>query len=91
MSDEVRAREEIEKDVVEALKGKTTDEAHDLFTDFHRVVTTPCDEPVDISRLGKLAVFAGVREFPMRVKCASLAWHTLEAALARRAEPVTTE
>ena len=77
--------------MTEALKGKTTDEAHDLFTNFHRVVTTPSDEPVDISRLGKLAVLAGVREFPMRVKCASLAWHTLEAALARRADPVTTE
>jgi len=77
--------------MTEALKGKTTDEAHHLFADFHRLVTTPSDEPVDTSGLGKLAVLAGVREFPMRVKCASLAWHTLEAALARRADPVTTE
>lgn len=77
--------------LTEALKGRTTDEAHALFTRFHGVVTTPPDQPVDISELGKLAVLAGVREFPMRVKCASLAWHTLEAALAGSAEPVTTE
>jgi len=77
--------------LTEALRGKTTDEAHELFTRFHRVVTTPPDEEVDVSELGKLAVLAGVREFPMRVKCASLAWHTLEAALAGRADPVTTE
>jgi nitrogen fixation NifU-like protein len=77
--------------LTEALRGKTTDEAHELFTRFHRVVTTPPDEEVDLSELGKLAVLAGVREFPMRVKCASLAWHTLEAALAGRADPVTTE
>lgn len=77
--------------LTEALKGKTTDEAHELFARFHDVVTTPSDQPVDVSKLGKLAVLAGVREFPMRVKCASLAWHTLEAALAGRADPVTTE
>ena len=77
--------------LTEALKGKTTDEAHELFARFHGVVTAPSDQPVDVSMLGKLAVLAGVREFPMRVKCASLAWHTLEAALAGRADPVTTE
>ncbi len=77
--------------LTEALKGKTTDEAHELFARFHEVVTTPSDQPIDVSKLGKLAVLAGVREFPMRVKCASLAWHTLEAALAGRADPVTTE
>lgn len=77
--------------LTEALKGKTTAEAHALFAAFHQVVTTPSDEPIDVSAIGKLAVLAGVREFPMRVKCASLAWHTLEAALAGRADPVTTE
>ncbi len=77
--------------LTEALKGKTTEEAHALFAAFHQVVTTPSDEPIDVSAIGKLAVLAGVREFPMRVKCASLAWHTLEAALAGRADPVTTE
>ncbi len=77
--------------LTEALKGRTTAEAHALFERFHATVTSPSDEPVDVASLGKLAVLAGVREFPMRVKCASLAWHTLEAALARRAEPVSTE
>jgi nitrogen fixation NifU-like protein len=77
--------------LTEALKGKTIDEAHALFERFHAAVTSPADEPVDVAGLGKLAVLAGVREFPMRVKCASLAWHTLEAALARSAEPVSTE
>ena len=52
-----------------------------LFERFHHVVTTPPDQPVE--DLGKLSVLAGVREFPVRVKCASLAWHTLKAALAR--------
>ena len=51
----------------------------------------PIDQPVDDERLGKLAVFAGVREFPVRVKCASLAWHTLKAALAGSHQPVKTE
>ena len=55
-----------------------------LFERFHHVVTTPPDQPVE--DLGKLSVLAGVREFPVRVKCASLAWHTLKAALER--EPV---
>jgi nitrogen fixation NifU-like protein len=77
--------------LTETLKGKTTSEAHALFERFHAAVTSASDEPVDTAGLGKLAVFAGVREFPMRVKCASLAWHTLEAALARRADPVSTE
>jgi nitrogen fixation NifU-like protein len=77
--------------LTEAVKGRSPAEAHALFERFHRAVTTPPDEPVDVSELGKLAVLAGVREFPMRVKCASLAWHTLEAALAGQNEPVTTE
>ena len=55
------------------------------------MLTTSSDETVDVSKLGKLAVLAGVREFPMRVKCASLAWHTLEAALEGRSDAVTTE
>jgi nitrogen fixation NifU-like protein len=77
--------------LTEAVKGKTTAEAHDLFARFHGVVTAPSDSQPDVSGLGKLAVLAGVREFPMRVKCASLAWHTLEAALAGASEPVSTE
>ena len=60
-----------------------------LFERFHNLVTTQA-EP-DLAALGKLAVFAGVREFPMRVKCASLAWHTLEAALDQQSDAVSTE
>ncbi|HTO71524.1 MAG TPA: SUF system NifU family Fe-S cluster assembly protein [Myxococcota bacterium] len=77
--------------LTEAVKGHTTGEAHELFQRFHRAVTTPTGEEPDVSGLGKLAALAGVREFPVRVKCASLAWHTLEAALAGASEPVTTE
>jgi nitrogen fixation NifU-like protein len=74
--------------MTDALKGKTVSEANNLFERFHRVVTTPPDQPVE--DLGKLSVLAGVREFPVRVKCASLAWHTLKAALGR-AETTSTE
>jgi nitrogen fixation NifU-like protein len=72
-----------------ALKGKTEREAEALFGRFHDLVTA--DEPADTDALGKLAVFSGVREFPARVKCASLAWHTLRAALAGKKEPASTE
>jgi nitrogen fixation NifU-like protein len=67
--------------MTEAVKGKTLDEVERLFENFHRVVTSDARTPVDVSALGKLEVLAGVREFPMRVKCATLAWHTLRAAL----------
>ena len=60
-----------------------------LFEGFHRVVTSDARAPVDASQLGKLGVLAGVREFPMRVKCATLAWHTLRAALAGGATATT--
>jgi nitrogen fixation NifU-like protein len=68
--------------MTDAVKGGTIDEAISLFDRFHAMVTTPVGEPVDDESLGKLAAFAGVREFPVRVKCASLAWHTLKSALA---------
>jgi len=71
------------------LKGKATEEADTLFDQFHGLLTTDVDP--DLESLGKLAVFAGVREFPTRVKCATLAWHTLKAALAGQDNPVTTE
>jgi nitrogen fixation NifU-like protein len=74
--------------MTDAVKGRTIAEATDLFRRFHRVVTTPPDQPVE--DLGKLSVLAGVREFPVRVKCASLAWHTLKAAL-ERDEKASTE
>ena len=67
--------------MTDALKGRSVGEASALFDRFHRMVTTPPSEPVE--DLGKLSALAGVREFPVRVKCASLAWHTLRAALNR--------
>jgi nitrogen fixation NifU-like protein len=76
--------------MTDAVKGKPIAEAEKLFEEFHQMVTSGVDEDVEAA-LGKLAVFCGVREFPSRVKCASLAWHTLHAALADREAPVTTE
>lgn len=75
--------------MTDALKGKSIGEARALFDEFHAMITSNPETPA--ADLGKLSVFAGVREFPTRVKCASLAWHTLNAALARSAEPVKTE
>lgn len=77
--------------MTEALKGKTLADAKALFERFHRMVTSPPDEEPDTSQLGKLVVLAGVREFPVRVKCASLAWHTLKAAVEAKPEVVSTE
>ena len=65
--------------MTDRVKGCTVGEARELFDRFHRMVTTPSDRAVE--DLGKLSALAGVREFPVRVKCASLAWHTLKAAL----------
>lgn len=73
-----------------SLKGKTIDEAEQLFEHFHHMLTASGDSS-NYAELGKLAVFAGVSEFPSRVKCASLPWHTLHAALAGTDEPVSTE
>jgi nitrogen fixation NifU-like protein len=67
--------------MTDAIKGHSLAEAETLFQAFHLMVTTPIGDPVDESQVGKLAVLAGVREFPTRVKCASLAWHTMKAAL----------
>jgi nitrogen fixation NifU-like protein len=76
--------------MTEALKGKTEAEAEKLFQAFHSVVTGKSGEANE-EELGKLAVFAGVRDYPVRVKCATLAWHTLKAALAQQEEAVSTE
>ena len=73
--------------MTETLKGKTLAEADALFQRFHRMVTTPPDQPVE--DMGKLSSLAGVREFPIRVKCASLAWHTFKAALANDQQATT--
>lgn len=76
--------------LTEAVRGKSKEQVHALFTEVHRLLTEQ-DAPVDPATLGKLAALSGVREFPARVKCASLCWHTLNAAIERLAEPVTTE
>jgi nitrogen fixation protein NifU and related proteins len=73
------------------LKGKTKKEAEELFNTFHHVVTSKIGEEIDLSSLGKLAVFAGVRDYPARVKCASLAWHTMLKALNGEENFATTE
>ena len=75
--------------MTDALKGTSVGQARALFDRFHRMVTTAPDAAVE--DLGKLSALAGVREFPVRVKCASLSWHALHAALAGVAEPISTE
>jgi nitrogen fixation protein NifU and related proteins len=74
--------------MTDAIKGRTVLDARTLFERFHRMVTAPPDQQVE--DLGKLSVLAGVRQFPVRVKCASLAWHTFSAALDRE-QRVSTE
>jgi nitrogen fixation protein NifU and related proteins len=76
--------------MTESLKGKTRAEAESLFEVFHRLLTEDGARP-DPESLGKLVVFSGVREFPVRVKCATLAWHTLRAALENAGDTATTE
>lgn len=84
--------------MTDALKGRTVAEAHELFDRFHAMITSNPETPAD--DMGKLSVLAGVREFPTRVKCASLAWHTMKAAVASNSDapfdfaqgrPVSTE
>ena len=74
--------------MTQAVKGKSKQEAEALFEEFHRMVTGRLDEETEPNHLGKLTIFAGVREFPVRVKCATLSWHTLVAALHN--QPLTT-
>lgn len=76
--------------MTEAVKGKTVAETEALFSDFHKLLT---EESVngEAESLGKLAVFSGVREFPVRVKCATLPWHTLKSALDNRRTTASTE
>ncbi len=76
--------------LTEAVKGRSESEVNEMFERIHALVTDSSVEP-DLDALGKLAVLAGVRDFPMRVKCASLPWHTLQAALAQAEQPVSTE
>lgn len=84
--------------MTQTVKGKTKAEAEELFHRFHALVTNQPNSPgkgangtSKEDHLGKLAVFAGVRDYPVRVKCATLAWHTLHAALAGAQQPVSTE
>jgi nitrogen fixation protein NifU and related proteins len=75
--------------MTEMVKGKSTAEINEIFTNYHDVVMGKAE--IDEELLGKLAVFAGVAEFPMRVKCATLSWHTMQQAIKGRPEAVTTE
>jgi nitrogen fixation protein NifU and related proteins len=77
--------------MTESLKGKSESEARAIFERFHQLVTNHSESTPDLATLGKLAVFSGVREYPVRVKCATLAWHTMRAALDGAKETVATE
>lgn len=77
--------------MTDAVKGKRIGEAEALFERFHQLVTSPPETAPDVTELGKLAVFAGVREYPTRVKCATLSWHTMRSALSGAAQTVSTE
>ena len=76
--------------MTQALKGKSKQEAEQLFSEFHGMVTGELDEETTANGLGNLKIFSGVREFPVRVKCASLPWHTMHAALNNQ-EAISTE
>lgn len=75
--------------MTESIKGKSLADVEQMFGKFHHLLTQ--EDENDAEELGKLAVFSGVREFPVRVKCATLPWHTLQAALKNSHDPVTTE
>jgi len=77
--------------MTEALKGKSLSDIERMFGRFRALVTSDAEEEPNIEDLGKLAIFSGVREYPIRVKCATLPWHTLQAAIKDKTETVTTE
>jgi nitrogen fixation protein NifU and related proteins len=76
--------------MTEAVKNKTIDQAQTIFNDFHHLLTDESPQ-LDLDRFGKLAALAGVRDYPSRVKCASLCWHTLHAVLDGSGSPISTE
>ena len=76
--------------MTQAVKGKSKEQAENLFQEFHSMVTGELNEETEDNNLGNLKIFAGVREFPVRVKCATLPWHTLHAALNKQ-DQVSTE
>ena len=75
--------------MTQAVKGKSKQEAETLFNEFHRMATGELDEESEANHLGKLTIFAGVRDFPARVKCATLSWHTMHAALNEQTQTST--
>ena len=75
--------------MTQAVKGKTRQEAEALFNEFHRMATGELDEENEPNNLGKLTIFAGVKDFPARVKCATLSWHTMHAALNEQSAATT--
>jgi nitrogen fixation NifU-like protein len=77
--------------MTQAVKGKTLDEVLEIFDRFHQLVTGPPAAEADLGLLGKLSVFSGVREYPVRVKCATLAWHTLRSAVRGEGAVAKTE
>jgi nitrogen fixation protein NifU and related proteins len=77
--------------LTEAIRGKTKEEAERIFEEFHKLITQGLEAVPDLEAMGKLAVFSGVGQYPSRVKCATLAWHTLKAALNNESQPVSTE
>ena len=76
--------------MTQAVKGKSKEQAESLFKEFHSMVTGELDEETEENSLGNLKIFAGVREFPVRVKCATIPWHTLQAAL-NKEDKISTE
>ena len=77
--------------MTQLVKGKSKQEIKELFSVFQHLVTAPMEEEADADKLGKLIVFAGVKEFPSRIKCASLAWHTLLSALENKYNVISTK
>jgi nitrogen fixation protein NifU and related proteins len=77
--------------MTEALKGRSRQEADALFEKFHDLITGQTNAPASGPALGKLEVFSGVREYPVRIKCATLPWHTMRSALHGDAEVISTE
>ncbi|MXZ10708.1 MAG: SUF system NifU family Fe-S cluster assembly protein [Gemmatimonadetes bacterium] len=76
--------------MTETIKGKTLGETEIYFKDFHAMLTDPSSN-LDLDQMGKLFVFAGVRDYPTRIKCATLSWHALRAAIDNVQTPITTE
>ncbi len=77
--------------MTQSVKGKRVEEAERIFEGFHDMVTSDLDSEIENAELGKLSVFSGVREFPMRVKCATLAWHAMHEALNQTGQTASTE